>query len=97
MNNYLVETLAAQEELERPWSAFIGLITLHESRFCTRGTGFAMDTSKIKTPDVGQVVIVHPDDKPIFKEAANRMSSRQVSDAELAAILWWTVQNRRRL
>ena len=80
---------ASMQELVAPWKVFVGLVELCPSKYCEPGNGYTIDASRVEFLDKRQCVIVHPDDVPLIK---NKLALK--TDAEVAAYLWWVIQNR---
>lgn len=86
-----LEALASLEEAKRPWSPFIGLVRLEPSRYCQIGVCYAIDASRAGFPELGQAAVIHQDDVEPFRTALAKVLDRTlISDAELAAWIFWT-------
>src|SRR5881394_45828 len=86
---------ATIDEIERPWAAFIGLVDLRPSEYVTGDSIFAVNPPRLGLGlDAGQSVVLHPDTIPQARIAAHRLTRRDVSDAELAAMLYWVAHRR---
>ena len=85
---------ATIDEIQRPWAAFVGLVALRTSRYAERESVYALNASRGGFPELGQAVVVHPDDLPAFHAEAWRCLGRPLSDDELAAWLYWVAHRR---
>lgn len=83
-----LELLAAVEETARPWAPFIGLVDLCVSRYCA-----SLCFYKITFADRGHTVVLHPDDLEAVRRPLVERYQKTVSDAELAAYVWWRASN----
>lgn len=96
MNNYdssqLVELLGAIEEAKRPWSPYIGLVELRTSLFCPRDQAFSMSSRGF--PELGESALMHPEDVEKLKAGLVAFLKKPISDAELAAYVWWRAHHK---
>ena len=94
----LMTLRAMKDEMERPWSAFTGLVTLHLSTYINRGTVYALNPD-VKLPGMlglNQSVVIHPLDIDKQREFLKVMTGREVSDNEMAAMLYWLAHESRK-
>lgn len=88
---------ATMDEIERPWAAFIGAITLRPSPYVSDVDAvYAINPARTGFPDLGQAVVIHPDGIEVARAAARRFTGRKVTDAELAALLYWMAHQKRK-
>lgn len=84
------ELRARLDDIERPWAAFLGLVQLQPSEYVKGDDIFAVNPPKpIWGDGLGQSVILHPDTVPLARAAAKTATGRELSDDELAALLYW--------
>jgi hypothetical protein len=95
-NNMMFDLAAKMDEIQRPWAAFIGLIEFRTSDYAPRGTGYALNGASAGFPDLGQSVVIHTEDVELFRNTVKARTGRDVSNAELAAFLYWSAHQTRR-
>ena len=87
---------ATMDEIERPWAAFIGAIDLRPSPYVSDVDAiYAINAASAGFPDLGQAVVIHPDGIDGARTMAQRVTGRVVTDAELAALLYWMAHQKR--
>jgi hypothetical protein len=95
----LKRTMAECDLIARPWAPYIGLVTLHRSGYVARDAVFALDASRTMLPgtgELGQMLVIHPDDVTTAQGHFRRWSNgRAASDDELAAWLHWLALEKR--
>lgn len=82
------------DNVQRPWAAFIGLVSLKASEFVSKDTVYAMNP-QVSGIQMEPTVIIHPTGIPAAKKLIENWAGRVVSDAELAAFLYWTAYKKR--
>lgn len=87
MNDLLADLLATQHEIERPWAAFTGLIEVRPSFYAKPGDLYALNPTSGFS--LNPTVVLHPDTLTEARAEAVTHLGRSLSDAELAAWLWW--------
>jgi hypothetical protein len=90
------DLITAKLELDlenRPWLSYVGLVALRASSLCPPGKIFLAKLHPLMnfTNDLGPAVLVNPENLPhLFEQTGAK------TDAELAAILWWCAQQRKK-
>jgi hypothetical protein len=82
--------------IARPWAPFIGLVELRLSKWVNAGDVFVLDHSSGPLPELGHSVLMHPDSMPTARGTLQSLHRRTLSDAELAAFLYWSAIERRK-
>lgn len=92
----LFDLRATMDEIERPWAAFTGLVTLQPSKYVTGDSIFAVncDSGLLGLGECQHVIVLHPDTVPAARAFTQVQTGRSLSDAELAACLYWLVTRR---
>jgi hypothetical protein len=83
------EMMLRVDSIVNPWAAFVGLITLQRSTYCAPGISYAVDPSRTDFTELGQQFIMHPDDVEPARRSIEKVLNHKMTDAELAAWLWW--------
>lgn len=97
----LRRVMAEADLIMRPWAPLIGLVELRRTEYLERGACYALDPSRtnslFRDAPLQQSVLLHPDDVEgvrVQVQAAER--GRRMSDAELAAYLYWATHESRK-
>jgi hypothetical protein len=105
MSNLTIDALREArvrvDAIMRPWAAFIGAVELRPSTYVNGDAIYALDPSKTNaTFTIGeplpQSVVLHPDTVPVARKALADAERRDISDAELAAYLFWAIRTQPR-
>lgn len=90
----LLELRATLNEIERPWAVFVGLVTLQRLTYVERGAFYIVDASRSGFSELGQGVVVHPDDVEQMQAVGRAWTRppRTMSDDELAAFVYWLLR-----